>query len=164
MTKPGTTWIKGRKGGTVFHCKDLSRCGKIWYAFLYVKLLPSTHTSDVTKEKALLLFAIVQDFIIDVRAIINFSIRRSLRGNFSGGLPHPSLICGLCRQVEVRWSDDEPTLMSLQLLDSRMITQYSVWTEGESHPRGLGFVFPSASEDEADAEDTSHDEDETMRE
>lgn len=72
MTKPGTTWIKGRKGGTIFHSKDLSRYGKIWYAFLYAKLFPSTHTYDVTKEKALLLYAIVQDFIIDVGAIISF--------------------------------------------------------------------------------------------
>ena len=75
MTKPGTTWIKGREGGTVFHSKDLSQYGKIWYAFLCAKLLPSTHTSDVTKEKALLLYAIVQDFIIDIGAIISFSIR-----------------------------------------------------------------------------------------
>lgn len=28
---------------------------------------------------------------------------------------------------------------------------------GEWHPRGVGFIFPSASEDEADAEDTSDD-------
>ena len=162
MTKPGTTWIKGRKGGTVFHSKDLSRYGKIWYAFLCAKLLPSTHTSDVTKEKALLLFAIVQDLLIDIGAIINFSIRRCLRGNFSGGLPHPSLICGLCHQAGVRWSDDEPTLMPLQLLDTRMIARYSVWPGGESHPWGLGFIFPSASEPEDDAEDTSGDEDEAM--
>jgi len=54
--------------------------------------------------------------------------------------------------------------MHLQLLDSRMIMRYSVWAEGESHPRGLGFVFPSASEDEVDVEDTSDDEDDTMGE
>lgn len=137
MTKPGTTWIKGRKGGTVFHSKDLSRYGKIWYAFLCAKLFPSTHTSDVTKEKALLLYTIVQDFIIDVGAIINFSIHRCLIGNFSGGLPHPSLIYGLCRQVGLRWSDDEPTQMPLQLKYSRMIAWYSVWAGGESPPRGV---------------------------
>lgn len=49
-----------------------------------------------------------------------------------------------------------------------MIMQYAVWAGGESHPRGVGFVFPFASEDEADAEDTSDDdefqEDATMEE
>ena len=108
------------------------------------------------------MYAIVQDFIIDVGAIISFSIRRCLRGNFLGGLPHPSLICALCRNAGVRWSDDEPTQMPLALLDSRMIARYSVWAGGESHPRGLGFIFPSASKDEVDATEASEDDDATM--
>jgi len=78
-----------------------------------------------------------------------------MRGPFSSGLPHPSLICGLCRQVGVRWSDDETTQMPLQTLDTRMIVRYSVWPGGKPYPRGIGFRFPPASEDEAEAKDTS---------
>lgn len=36
--------------------KDLSLYEKIWYAFLCTKLFPSLHTSEVTKEKVLLLY------------------------------------------------------------------------------------------------------------
>lgn len=72
--------------------------------------------SEIIKEKVLLLYAILKDFDINVGAIINFSIRRFLRGSIPGGLPHPSLTCGLCHRAGVRWSVDEPVQQPLQLL------------------------------------------------
>lgn len=108
ISKSGTSLIKGKKGGTLFMSKYLSLYGKIWYAFLCAKLSPSTHTSEVTKEKVLLLYSNVKDFDIDIGALISFSIRHCLRGPFSRGLPHPSLICGLYCQSGVRWAGNEP--------------------------------------------------------
>lgn len=128
--------------------KYLSLYGKIWYAFLCAKLSPSTHTSEVTKEKVLLLYSNVKDFDIDIGALISFSIRHCLRGPFSRGLPHPSLICGLYCQSGVRWAGNEPVQQPLQLLDLCLITRYSVWQRGESQPCGLGFVIPNVPEEE----------------
>lgn len=87
---------KERKEEPLFMSKDLSLYGKIWYAFMCVKLFRSTHTSEATKENVLLLYAIVKNFDIDIGVIISFLIRRCLCGPFSRGLLHPSLICGLC--------------------------------------------------------------------
>lgn len=84
--------LKFKKGGTLFLRKDLSRYCNIWYAYLCAKLVPSEHVSEVIKEKVPLLYAILKDFVIDVGAIINFSIRHFLRGPILGRLPHPSLI------------------------------------------------------------------------
>lgn len=51
----------------------------------------------------------------------------------------------------------------LQLLDSRMISRYFVRAGGESHPRGVGFIFPTAP-DEEEAEDTLKDDEMTREE
>lgn len=105
LCNPESSWsLKG----TYFPSKDLSRYRKIWNAFLYAKLMPSKHTSDVTKEKVVLLYSIINDCPIDVGLIIHHSIRRCLWGPLQGGLPHPSLICGLCARAGVKWSANEP--------------------------------------------------------
>lgn len=78
ISKPGTAWVKGKIGGTLFMSKDLSLYGKIWYAFLCAIFFSSTHTSEVTKKKVLLLYSIAKDFDINIGEIIIFSIRRCL--------------------------------------------------------------------------------------
>lgn len=54
------------------------------------------HQNDVTKERAILLYAIVMGKKIDVGTLINASIAKYLRGSTTGALPHTSLIIGLC--------------------------------------------------------------------
>lgn len=48
--------------------------------------------SDVTNERAVLLFAIVSGLMVDMGSFIQESILKALRGSTLGGLPHPSVI------------------------------------------------------------------------
>lgn len=61
--------------------------------------MPTRHQNDVTKDRDLLLFAIVIGKPVDVGLIIKGSVVKTLRGSTTGALPHASLITGLCRQV-----------------------------------------------------------------
>lgn len=69
--------------------------------------MPCTHIIDVTKERVVLLYCLVQGKQMDVGYIIERSILRALEGGTTGGLPHPSLICALCDKVGVKWKSEE---------------------------------------------------------
>lgn len=69
--------------------------------------MPTTHVSDVIRDRAVLLYAIVKGKSVDVGQVIQDSITHAIRDSSTGRLPHPSLICGLCKQAKVTWSDDE---------------------------------------------------------
>lgn len=67
LCRPGAAWkSKDQQGAMTFPHKELSRYGKVWYTFLCAKLMPSTHLADVTQERAVLLYAIVNGMSIDV--------------------------------------------------------------------------------------------------
>lgn len=66
------------------------------------------HQNDITKERAILLYAIMVNKKVDVGMVINVSIAKCLQGSTSGALPHASLIIALCRQAGVQWYTDEP--------------------------------------------------------
>ncbi|GMN53950.1 hypothetical protein TIFTF001_023091 [Ficus carica] len=63
--------------------------------------MPVTHFSDVTKDQAVILYAILSQKSIDVGKLIQQTIKQALRGSTSGGLPHPSLITALCKQASI---------------------------------------------------------------
>lgn len=115
LGRPGAIWT--RKGGVIVHFShmELNRNTKAWYYFLCAKLLPTTHVSDVIKDCALVLFAIVTGKSINVGTVIKDSILYAIQGSSIGGLSHPSLICGLCKETQVRWTADE-TLIQLKAL------------------------------------------------
>ncbi|GMN68009.1 hypothetical protein TIFTF001_037068 [Ficus carica] len=79
----------------------LDKHTKAWLYFIGAKLMPITHFSDVTKDRAILLYDILSGKSIDVGRLIQQSIKQALRGSTSGGLPHPSLITALCKQVGI---------------------------------------------------------------
>lgn len=72
LYKPGTTWKlrNGTDEKTSFSYTELSCYKKAWYSFICSNLMPTRHISDVTKEKAVLLFAIVTKLKIDIRLVI----------------------------------------------------------------------------------------------
>lgn len=156
LCKPGSAWTsKGPRGAMYFSSKDLSRYRKICFAFLYDKFMPSQHVNDVMKEKDALLYMIVKGLKINVGNVIVQSIRKNLRGHTLGGLPHPSLICGLCKRAGVRWGSDEVVQQPLLILDYGLIERYKVWEGGESDPHELGFIIqpPSSNKDDHDSND-----------
>lgn len=101
-------------------------------------MMPTTHVSDVIKERAVLLFAIVKGKTVDVGQVIHNSICHAIQRGSTGGLPYPSLIYGLYKRAKVTW--DEVLQPPKAVIDHATISRYKVWEGGASHPRGAGFI------------------------
>ena len=69
--------------------------------------MPTSHTSEVTKDKAILLHAIWRGISIDVGAIIMPSILHSLSKYITIRLVCPYLVFGLYKKAGVAWTSDE---------------------------------------------------------
>lgn len=65
--------------------------------------MPTRHLSNVTKERAILLFAITTGLKVDIGIAIQNSIQKTIKGSSSGGLPYPSLLTQLCKREKVQW-------------------------------------------------------------
>ncbi|KAH0449224.1 hypothetical protein IEQ34_023024 [Dendrobium chrysotoxum] len=65
-------------------------------------MLPSKNISVVTKDRALLNYAIQKDYTIDVGKLIWYSIMCIMRCSTSMGLGHPSLVYTLSVAAGVR--------------------------------------------------------------
>ena len=86
---------------TKFLMSTLKSVAKSWYNFICTTLNPSLHLSIVTRDKTILLYAIVHDIKFDVGHVIEREIIESTQGRCTGALIHPSLITQLCRLAEV---------------------------------------------------------------
>ena len=70
ICKPSTKW---KKSGDLFrHFPQKGLLDKVWpwYAFICANLLPTAQLSDVSRERAILLYAIVTGASIDVGRVI----------------------------------------------------------------------------------------------
>ena len=67
----------------------------------------SKHVSTVRQDRALLLYALVKGFELNVGRIIKESIMDCAENNFSGNIPHPSLITLLCIKRGIKVEEDE---------------------------------------------------------
>lgn len=123
LCKPGTTWtLKQATDEKVsFPHTTLSRYGKAWYNFICANLMLTRHQSDVTKERAILLYAIVSNGKVDIGLVVNVSIAKYLWGSTMGGLLHASLITRLCRQAGVQWNLDELVQPPISAIDHATI-------------------------------------------
>ena len=54
----GIWWTIMKEEHDHFPSKDLQQNMKVWHDFFYGRLRPTMHTSEVTKERALLLYGI----------------------------------------------------------------------------------------------------------
>lgn len=133
-----------------FPQQALSHYGKAWYAFIGANIQPTRHVSDVTRERATLLYAIVTGLNVDVGVLINESIKKAIRSKVMSGLSHPSLITRLCKRAGVQWEKEDVTLPPMSVIDHHLISRYAVWEGAPSHPRGEGFLLvpqPPLSDD-----------------
>ena len=85
---------------TTFLMSALKPVLKAWYNFIFATLKPS-HLSTVTRDKTILLFALVRGIKFDVGHVIKRGIIESTQGRCTRALIHPSLIPQLCRLAEV---------------------------------------------------------------
>ncbi|PIN20712.1 hypothetical protein CDL12_06595 [Handroanthus impetiginosus] len=70
-----------------------------WLRFVSTRLLPSSHTSEVTRERAVMIYAILTDVPFDIGRFLHRSIMKSAMGGLTVGLYHPSLIIELCARA-----------------------------------------------------------------
>ncbi|PIN16581.1 hypothetical protein CDL12_10766 [Handroanthus impetiginosus] len=70
-----------------------------WLRFISGRLLPTKHTFEVTRERAVMSFAILTDVPFDIGHFLHKSIWKSAMGGLTVGLYHPSLIIALCARA-----------------------------------------------------------------
>ncbi|KAL1081351.1 hypothetical protein V6Z11_D09G058600 [Gossypium hirsutum] len=90
----GTQWIISSQECYTVERASLRLIGKVWYHFLKIWLMPSTHNTIISKEMMLLLHSIIERRMVNVGRIIFH-------------LNCPSLITALCKTANVPLTDAE---------------------------------------------------------
>ena len=80
---------------------DLTEEAKVWFYFISFVLFPSKHLSIVIRDEAILLYALLKGYKINVGKIIEKSILSYFESNCRGLIPHPATITSLCLLGEV---------------------------------------------------------------
>lgn len=140
LCRPGVEWTLKGTEAIHFSQKELSRYSKAWYYSICAKFLPTTHVSDVIKDRAMLLYAIVTGKTVDMGQVIQDSIIYAIKESSTIKLPHPSLICSLCNKVKVKWSTYEILQQPKSLIDQRTISRFQQWEDNIAHPSGVAFI------------------------
>ena len=88
---------------------DLTEEAKAWFYFISSILRPSKHLSTIGREEAIMLYAFLKGYKIDVGKMIENSILSYFEGNCRGMIPHPTTITILCIQggVKEEWRIEE---------------------------------------------------------
>ena len=79
----------------------------MWFYFINSVLTPSKHVSTVRQDRALLLYALVKGYSLNVGKIMEQSIMDYVKNNFSGNIPHPALITHMCIKGGVTFNEIE---------------------------------------------------------
>ena len=98
---------------------DLTEEAKVWFYFIRSGLRPSKHLSTVGREEAILLYALLKGYKIDVGKMIENSILSYFEGKCRGMIPHPLIITSFYIQggIKKEWGFEEtyPRASSLTL-------------------------------------------------
>ena len=88
---------------------DLIEEAKVWFYFISSVLLPSKHLSTIRRNEAILLYALLKGYKINVGKIIENSILSYSRSRCRGLIPHPVTITNLCLLggVQGDWEEKE---------------------------------------------------------
>ena len=81
---------------------DLTEEAKVWFYFISSILKPSKHLNTVRREEAMLLYALLKGYKINVGKIIENSILGYFESKCRGMIPHPATITSLYIQGELR--------------------------------------------------------------
>ena len=67
---------------------DLTEEAKVWFYFISHVLMPSNHLSTMRREEAILLYALLKGYKINVGKIIEKSILGYYENNYRSLIPH----------------------------------------------------------------------------
>lgn len=143
---PGTEWkLKvGISEPLKFSASAMNKYARAWNLFICANILPSTHAHEVTVERAILLWGILNGQYIDLGFLIHQNILKFLTGKVTATIPHASVAAALCMDVGVEWADDEPVQVQTAPIDDALIERMVEWSGGIPHGRGLGYVIQGA--------------------
>ena len=97
---------------------SLTEEAKVWFYFLASVLVPTKNLSTVREEEAIMLYAILKGYKLNIGTIIENSIMRYHEGNKRGLIPHPATITVLCLKAGVKgvWEAEEEVPLTSPLL------------------------------------------------
>ena len=115
----GKAQLRQEKGGPkTLNRGSLAEEAKVWFYFLASVLVPTKHLSTVREQEAVMLYAILKGYKINIGTIIENSIMRYHEGNKRGVIPHPATVTILCLKAGVRgdWEAEEEVPLTSPLL------------------------------------------------
>ena len=80
---------------------------KVWFYFISSVILPTKHLCSMREQEAIILYALLKGYKMNVGGLIEGFIRRYHLSNKRGLIPHPATINKLCILVRVRGSWDK---------------------------------------------------------
>lgn len=132
-----------------FHGIGLTRECKACYYFLGAWLMPVRHFSDITKERVVLLYAIVTEKSIDLRKFLSSHILQFAK-NLTMSLFYPSLITVLFVVYGVQYGPNEEFLSAMSAITNTKVQS----TKGNANQ--LGLVLPNSPPSLQPSSMTSH--------
>ncbi|MED6138971.1 hypothetical protein PIB30_079478 [Stylosanthes scabra] len=120
LCEVGSDWVHHRDGRPHFlRRSDLEPMTKGWYEFICRSILPTTNRSELTVERAVLIYSIIIGENINVEEIIAEQIYKFIyRTDTSSSLPFPSIIAALCADARIPAIPDD-TLIPQERLDQQ---------------------------------------------
>ena len=86
---------------------------KLWHIFIAHNLHSSYNISEVTKAKAICLYAIVKNIYFDVGKMIEEDILSNISARWIKTFGHPALITALCLQYKVMVGSNEERIQPM---------------------------------------------------
>ena len=88
---------------------SLTEEAKVWFYFIASVIIPTKHLSIIKEQEAIILYALLKGYKLDVGKIIKTSIRSFNKNVKRGLIPHPATITKLCILVRVQgiWAEEE---------------------------------------------------------
>ena len=87
----------------------LTEEAKVWFYFICSVIVPTRHLCTVREQEAILLYAFLKGYKINMGMLIEESIKGYHHSNKRGLIPHPATITRLCFRAGVKgnWEEEE---------------------------------------------------------
>ena len=88
---------------------SLTKEANVWFYFIALVMVPTKHLCSVREQEAIILYALLKGYKVNVGRLIEGSIMGYHLSNKRGLIPHPTTITRLCilAGVKGRWEEEE---------------------------------------------------------
>ena len=118
---PGTQWKMREDKPITLRSIGLTKECKAWYYFLGARLMPVRHFSDITRDRAVLLYSLVSEQSLDLGKFLSSNIMLCCKHS-SMSLFYPSLITALCVAAGVEYGPNEEFLAPMAAITDTKVT------------------------------------------